>query len=65
MRRIDLATGLVTTPAGSPTQFGHADGSGTAATFYFPAGVAMDAAGTTVIIVRRWGEWGDDGGRGR
>lgn len=57
LRRVTLANGLVSTLAGSPTQgSGYTDGVGEAATFSGPEGVAVDAAGSTAIIVR--------GGRG-
>ena len=55
LRRVNLTSGLVTTLAGNATR-GRADGVGTAATFYSPGGVAVDAAGSTAIVVR--------GGRG-
>lgn len=44
VRRIDVASGLVTTLAGSTTS-GSADGVGAAASFYHPEGVAIDTAG--------------------
>lgn len=53
IRIVDVASGLVTTLAGSTSQtYGHADGAGTAATFYNPIGIAMDAAGTFALVVR-------------
>lgn len=52
MRRVDVTSGAVVTLAGSPTQQpGYADGRGTAVSFYYPSGVAMDAAGTFAVIV--------------
>lgn len=58
IRLVDVASGLVTTLAGSPSQTsGHADGVGAAASFYNPRGVAMDAAGTFVVVVRGGGWW--------
>lgn len=41
--------GVVTTVAGSPRSWGHADGNGTAARFANPYGVAADAAGNLWI----------------
>ena len=43
------AAGLVTTLAGSPGQRGSADGAGSAARFYFPAGVAVDSDGNVYV----------------
>ena len=40
--------GVVTTLAGSTTQ-GHADGTGSAASFYQPGGVAVNAAGDVIV----------------
>lgn len=55
VRRVDIASSLVTTVAGSPTQSsGRADGLGTAASFYYPIGIALDAAGTFAVIVSAW-----------
>lgn len=44
VRKIVLATGAVTTLAGSSVTSGHADGVGTAATFINPCGVTSDGA---------------------
>ena len=59
MRRVDLTSGLVTTLVGNaalnggpPNNKGYADGVGTATTFNRPYGVAVDGAGTFVIVVR-------------
>ena len=55
LRRIDLASGLVTRLAGlSP---GFADGLGAAAAFRRPIGVAVDAAGSFALIVRKRGSF--------
>lgn len=44
----------MTTLTGSPSQtYGSSDGVGTAASFFYPYGVAMNAAGTVALIVRR------------
>ena len=52
LRRIDLASAMVTTVAGSLTQgTGYSDGTGTAAKFNNPKTISMDAAGTFALIV--------------
>ena len=43
------AAGLVTTFAGDPENCGQADGTGTAATFTLPSGIAVDATGNFYI----------------
>lgn len=43
------ADGTVTTLAGSPGQYGIADGTGSAARFGFPVGIAVDAGGTLYV----------------
>ena len=42
-------TGVVTTLAGSPGNAGSADGTGRAAQFFYPYGVAVDGAGTVYV----------------
>src|SRR5262249_15548067 len=45
IRKVVLATGVVTTVAGAAIMAGSADGIGTAARFRFPSGMAVDGAG--------------------
>ena len=55
IRQIDLSSGSVSTlagaahPAAGENAFGQADGSGTAARFYSPSGLAIDASGTVYV----------------
>jgi hypothetical protein len=50
IRKIVIASGAVTTLAGSPTgASGAADGTGTAATFNYPTGITTD--GTNLYVV--------------
>ena len=42
-------SGVVTTLAGSAGQTGSSDGTGSAARFYYPAGVAVDSAGNVYV----------------
>lgn len=52
LRRLNISQGLVTTIAGDlSNNYGYADGQGRAASFYDPYDVAMDAAGTFVVVV--------------
>lgn len=60
IRRIELATGLVTTVAGNSSgavvnNQGFSDGLTTSASFNAPYGVAVDPTGTFAIIVRGYG----------
>jgi sugar lactone lactonase YvrE len=48
VRKID-ASGVVSTLAGTTGVFGSADGTGTAATFYSPAGIAVDLTGNIYV----------------
>jgi DNA-binding beta-propeller fold protein YncE len=48
IRRIVISTGVVTTIAGSAGAIGSADGTGTAATFNYPIGIATD--GTNLYV---------------
>jgi hypothetical protein len=48
VRKITVA-GVVTTLAGTAGMSGSADGTGAAARFFFPTGVAVDAAGTVYV----------------
>ena len=48
IRKINLATGMVTTFAGSTTP-GSADGTGQGASFHYPKGVKLDASGNLYI----------------
>ena len=43
------STGVVSTLAGKAAITGHADGTGTAATFYYPVGVATDSDGNIYV----------------
>ncbi|MFL9483597.1 IPT/TIG domain-containing protein [Chitinophagaceae bacterium LWZ2-11] len=51
IRKIEIATGKVTTIAGSPTitAGGYLDGTGTSAYFLNPAGVAVDTSGNIIV----------------
>jgi sugar lactone lactonase YvrE len=49
VRRIDLATGTVTTVAGSPGHPGKSDGTGTTARFDWPMGIVSDGAGNLFV----------------
>ncbi|MFO0670739.1 MAG: hypothetical protein U0235_14095 [Polyangiaceae bacterium] len=49
IRRIDTG-GVVTTIAGSPGVFGHADGFGNAATFSYPSGLAIGPGGELLVV---------------
>jgi sugar lactone lactonase YvrE len=49
IRKVVLATGAVTTLAGTAPASGSADGTGAAARFYAPVGMAMDGAGNLYV----------------
>ena len=49
VRKIDIATAAVTTLAGLAGTSGSADGTASAARFYYPAGVASDKAGNLFV----------------
>ena len=50
IRAIALATGGVTTLAGTPGSVGSSDGVGTGARFAYPAGIALSGDGATVLV---------------
>jgi DNA-binding beta-propeller fold protein YncE len=50
IRRVDLATGAVTTLAGSAGSPGSADGAGSAARLRYPRAVALSADGGTALV---------------
>jgi sugar lactone lactonase YvrE len=49
VRKVVIATGVVTTVAGQAGIAGSADGSGSQAQFHFPSGVAVDTAGNLYV----------------
>jgi hypothetical protein len=49
LRKIVIATGAVTTLAGTPLQSGSDDGTGANATFFYPVGMATDGAGNVYV----------------
>jgi hypothetical protein len=49
IRKIVIATGVVTTIAGTADVTGSTDGTGAAASFYFPAGITTDGANIFVV----------------
>ncbi len=52
--RIDVATGAVSTLAGTASSAGSTNGVGAAARFFRPYGIAMDAAGVVAVVVSAW-----------
>ena len=53
IRKVVIATGAVTTFAGAAGQSGSTDGTGAAARFYYPAGIASDGAGNLYVADRQ------------
>ncbi len=53
IRQIVIATGVVTTLAGTAGVYGSADGTGPAATFNHPEGLTIDSAGNLIVVDRR------------
>jgi len=51
IRRVEIASGRVTSLAGRDSTLGFADGMGTSAMFHFPYGIGMDAAGSMALVV--------------
>jgi sugar lactone lactonase YvrE len=49
IRKIDLATSIVSTVAGHPVTPGNSDGVGASARFHYPRGVAADGAGDVFV----------------
>ena len=49
IRRIDHASGAVSTIAGQANTFGCQDGAGAAATFFYPSGISRDASGDLLV----------------
>src|SRR5439155_497450 len=49
IRKVVIATGAVTTLAGTPGQYGAADGTGAAARFSDPSAIASDGAGNLYV----------------
>ena len=52
IRRVDIATGVTTTLAGSGS-YGFLDGGGGSAQFYSPHGIAIDPSGTFALVAVR------------
>ncbi len=50
IRAITVATGVVTTLAGTPGSAGSSDGVGAGARFFYPAGIALSGDGATVLV---------------
>ena len=55
IRLLVLSSGVVSTLAGQAGSTGSTNGIGTNATFNGPIGIALDAAGTFAVVVRRDG----------
>jgi len=50
IRKVNIFSGLVTTLAGSAGVIGHADGAGSAASFYYPYGITYDGSGNLFVV---------------
>jgi hypothetical protein len=50
IRKVVIATGVVSTLAGAPGSSGTTDGTGPDARFYYPRGVASDGAGCLFVV---------------
>ena len=50
IRKVVIASGAVTTLAGKAAIIGKSDGTGSAATFYYPAGIILDGTGTNLYV---------------
>jgi len=55
IRLLVLSSGVVSTLAGQAGSLGSTNGIGTNAKFNYPTGIALDAAGTFAVVVRREG----------
>ena len=55
IRLLVLSSGVVSTLAGQVGSTGSTNGIGTNARFNWPLGIALDAAGTFAVVVRREG----------
>ena len=55
IRRISLPSGVVSTLAGQAGSSGSTNGVATNARFNYPSGIALDAASTFAVVVRRGG----------
>ena len=52
IRLLVLSSGVVSTLAGQAGSTGSTNGIGTNALFYYPDGIALDAAATIAVVVR-------------
>ena len=52
VRQINVSSGIVTTLAGSASNYGSSDGTGTAVRFNYPRGISIDSAGSLALLVR-------------
>jgi len=53
IRKVVLSTGAVTTVAGSPGVQGSTNATGSAASFFYPAGIAVDSGGNIYVSEQR------------